>query len=174
VRAQADADGEIALRFYFNNNWTDGWSPQNQYRIGYEDPGFHTWQLMSEFNGWIDSLQQVMTTGGSGLYSVVVNGVPATTDADGWAFKVRWHDGVTGNWDTANIGANFGTGGDDAQTGPLAAGNYKFELDLLNGRWRVSPVAGSGSLAGSAVPEPNSLMLLMFGLVLVGSIRRKK
>ena len=39
VRAPADADGEVSLRFYFNNNWTDGWMPNNQYRIGYEDPG---------------------------------------------------------------------------------------------------------------------------------------
>ena len=173
VRAQADANGEVSMRFYFNNTWTDGWMPNNQYRIGYKDPGLYGWELMGEFNGFAGGSQYVMTNNGSGLYSVIVNGLAATTDADGYGFKFRRHDGTAGNWDIS-IGANFGNFAPNAQTGVLAAGNYKFELDLFNGRWRVTSVAGSGSLAGGEVPEPASLALAMVGLAFMGVTRRKK
>jgi hypothetical protein len=126
---------------------------------------------MGEFNGFGGGPQYVMQNDGGGLYSVVVNGL-AASDADGYEFKFRRHNGTEGNWDI-NIGASFRNGGDNAKTGQIAAGNYKFELDLFNGRWRVAAASGSGSLFG-AVPEPASLTLVIFGLALVGSMRRKK
>jgi hypothetical protein len=173
VKAPADADGEISLRFFFNNAWTDGWMPNNQYRIGYEDPGLFGWELMGEFNAWTGGPQYVMQNEGGGLYSVMVNGL-AASDADGYAFKFRRHDGTDGFWDT-NIGANFGNDGDDALTGQIAAGDYKFELDLFNGRWRVSSASGSGSsLAGGAVPEPASAALALMAIALAGTIRRRE
>ena len=98
-------------------------------------PVVNGWELMGEFNGFGGGPQYVLQNDGGGLYSVVVNGL-AASDADGYAFKFRRHDGTAGNWDV-NIGATFRNGGDDAKTGQIAAGNYKFELDLFNGRWRV-------------------------------------
>jgi hypothetical protein len=174
VKAPADADGEISLRFYFNNNWTDGWSPSNQYRIGYEDPGLFGWELMGEFNGFGGGPQYVMHDDGGGLYSVVVNGL-AASDADGYEFKFRRYDAALaqGFWDV-NIGATFKNDDANAKTGHLNAGNYKFELDLFNGRWRVSAASGSGSLAGGAVPEPASAAMAMMAFVLVGLVRRRE
>jgi len=127
---------------------------------------------MGEFNSWLGGPQYVLQNDGGGLYSVVVNGL-AASDADGYAFKFRRHDGTAGNWDV-NIGASFRHDGPDALTGQIAAGNYKFELDLFNGRWRVAAASGSGSLAAGAVPEPASLVLAFFGLALAVTTRRKK
>jgi hypothetical protein len=175
VKAAADADGEISLRFFFNNDWTgiDNWMPNNQYRVGYEDSGQHGWELMGEFNGWAGGAQYVLQNDGGGLYSVVATGL-AESDADGYAFKFRRHDGTVGNWDV-NIGANFGNDAADALTGQIAAGDYKFELDLPNGRWRVSSVSASGSsLTGGTVPEPASLALVLIGVALASAVRRRK
>jgi hypothetical protein len=125
---------------------------------------------MGTFNGFAGGAQYVMSDQGAGLYRVITALAAGTYD-----FKFRKYDTatLTGDWGTS-IGRDFGNSAANASSGALTAGNYAFELDLPNGRWRVIPASGSGSsLAGSAVPEPGTLTIAMLGLALMGLVRRR-
>ena len=54
VKIRADAAGEINVNFYelVAAGWEDGWQPNNEHRIGYEDHNLFDWELMGDFNGF--------------------------------------------------------------------------------------------------------------------------
>jgi PEP-CTERM motif len=160
VKVVANAAGEIHTHLYDQLTWNDGWMPNDQRRAGYDDPGVFGWELMGDWSGFATPNSM---SGGTGLYTTV-----QALTAGRHEFKFR----KAGDW-AINIGVNFASDYNNAVYTAAAAGNYEFDLDLPHGRWRVIPVAGSGSLAGSAVPEPASLAMLMLGLTLLGSVRRR-
>lgn len=161
VRLVADANGEINMRFWDVTSWSDGWSPSDQRRVGYLDHDQYDWELMGSWSGFATPTAVIDL--GNGLHRAEIE---LAESATGYGFKFRKED----DWDTT-IGANFGNFGPNAQTGPIAAGTWRFELDLPNGRWRVVSAGGGG---GSAVPEPGSLALaLIVGLVACGVARRR-
>jgi hypothetical protein len=163
-RVAADGSGQIHYHLFDQTSWTDGWFPNDERRAGYDDPQQYNWEVEGEFNGYAGDATWHMTDAGNGLYTLV-----KSLAAGNYQFKFRKID----DWGVS-IGRDFGNSAANATTGTLAAGNYEFELDLPNGRWRVIPAGGSGSLTGSTVPEPATRALAMFGLTLLGAVRRRK
>jgi uncharacterized protein YjbI with pentapeptide repeats len=162
VRLAADANGEINLHFWDPTTaWTDGWFPVYEPRVGYDDPNQFDWELMGSFNAWTGGAAWFMTDEGSGLHRIEV-----ALAAGSYEFKFR----KQGDWGIS-IGDNFGNSAANATTGALAAGNYAFELDLPNGRWRVSPVGGGSS---AAIPEPAAIALMMIAAVMVMGLERRR
>lgn len=152
----ADNNGEIHFNYFplQGANWNDGWSPDAQSRVGYQDAQQYDWVIMGSFNGWSTPL--ALTDQGNGLHTGTF-----TFDAPGnYQFKFRNEF----DWSTS-IGDNFGnaaaniTGLDVTST----TEEWTFELDLPHGKFRFyQPVA----VGAGAVPEPSSVALLMFGLAL--------
>lgn len=165
--AVANANGEITFHLFNQTSWSDGWKPDNQRRAGYDDPLQFGWELMGDFNGFGGGATWIMNNEGAGLYSLVT---PIALTAGTHAFKFRKNLNGAGDW-AINIGANFENGGADAQTDNLAAGTYKFELDLRNGRWHVSPAPGP---ALSLVPEPASIAMAVMAMAAFGMVRRRE
>jgi hypothetical protein len=106
----------------------------------------------------------LLTDQGNGLHTGT-----ATIDVAGsYEFKFRQE----GDWNTS-IGADFGNNAPNAQLTSTEANQlWQFELDLPNGRWRAFPVPLEGG-GSSAVPEPASVALLMFGAMFLLGVRRK-
>jgi hypothetical protein len=137
-RVAVDAAGEINFNLMLGT-FADGWSPAAD-RVGYADPGQHGWDIMGSFNSW-SSPVVLLTDMGGGLYS----GQAVVPVAGNYEFKFR----KEGDW-AITIGDNFGN---SAANIPITTNNANdvvtFELDLPNGRWRVT-----------AVPAPGALVLL--------------
>ncbi len=166
-QVSADASGAITFHFWEATSWTDGWEPDTTRRVGFVDPGLYGWELMGDFpgNGWGGGAAWHLTSEGEGVYRVEATLAQITTST-GYQFKFR----KTDDW-SISLGAGFGS--DNATTGPLAAGTYAFELDLPNGRWKISPVVVGASDLG-AVPEPSSAVLLVLGaMIALGAGHRR-
>jgi hypothetical protein len=131
AKVTSNAAGEITFHMWDQQTWNDGWFPNNERRVGYNDPLEYGWEVMGSFDGWSTGLPLVNQ--GNGLYSVT-----APFNAGFYDFKFR----QAGTWDGVNFGANFSNGSGNNQFSVGTNGDtYKFDLDLPNGRWRVSPVS---------------------------------
>ena len=135
-RVAVDAAGEINFNLMLGT-FNDGWFPAEN-RVGYADPGQHGWDIMGSFNGW-SSPVVLLTDMGNGLYS----GQAVIAAAGNYEFKFR----KEGDW-SITIGDNFGNAaGNIGITTNNANDIVTFELDLPNGRWRVTAVPAPGALA---------------------------
>jgi hypothetical protein len=172
IKVKANASGNINLNFFELDEpaWTDGWSPANEHRLGYDDPGLYGWEIVGAFNTWPSTNDPAfqLTNQSNGLYtgSFTFN-TPGSYD-----FKFR-HLDPTNPWNIS-IGNNFGnSAGNNNFTVTNVGELWHFELDLPNGRWRAYlDGAGAGSL--SAVPEPGSLAIVMIGLVWGAAAGRRR
>jgi hypothetical protein len=130
-KVTSNAAGEITFHMWDQQTWTDGWFPNNQRRVGYNDPLEYGWELMGSFDGW--STGKPMVNQGNGLYSV-----QSPFNAGFYDFKFR----KAGDW-AINMGYDFSNAPQNNNT--FAVGTtgdiYQFDLDLPNGRWRVAPVS---------------------------------
>lgn len=125
-----DGTGSITFHMWDQTTWNDGWYPNAERRVGYNDPLQYTWEVMGSFDGWSTGIPMVAQ--GNGVYSV---DAPFNTGV--YDFKFR----KAGDWDI-NMGNNFANGSNNNQLSVASNGDtYRFELDLPNGRWRVSPVS---------------------------------
>jgi len=133
-----DALREVNFHFY-PDTFADGWSPA-QDRVGYEDSGQHGWDIMGSFNGWAGPFV-LLTDMGGGLYS----GQAVVTAPGVYDFKFR----KDGDW-AISIGEDFGNAALNIMvTTTVADQEVLFELDLPNGRWRVSlPIFADGFEGG--------------------------
>jgi hypothetical protein len=164
-KVRADDNGEIHFHLYEQptGGWTDGWSPNDAIRVGYQDHNKFDWEIMSSLNGFSTPITQ-LTDQGNGLHT----GSFAFDTAGTYTFKFRQQ----GDWNTS-IGDNFGNSAADNQI-VVATNNdvWNFELDLPHGRWRAFHPAGVGAVA--AVPEPGSIALAICGLAIMGFARRRE
>jgi hypothetical protein len=165
VKIRANDDGEIAVNFYelVNVGWDDGWQPNNEHRIGYEDHNEFDWELMGDFNGFATPVATLIDqTNGLHIGTYVV------PTAGEHQFKFRQQ----GDWNTS-IGNNFGNSASNASFTANADNElWQFELDLPNGKWRAFPVPVDGGSGG--VPEPSAILLMVLaGLAICGSARRR-
>ncbi|HLO39780.1 MAG TPA: MYXO-CTERM sorting domain-containing protein, partial [Phycisphaerales bacterium] len=140
ARAMADAAGKLTVNFFPATSWSDGWSPASTVRVGYADSGLHGWDLMGAVNGWTGPFA-TLTNDGGGMYSTTIS-----VAAGSYEFKFR----KDGDW-AISVGGDFGNSAGNASF-TTAGGQVKFELDLPNGRWRVTdvPTPGAMALAGLA------------------------
>ncbi len=139
AKVATDANGEIHLHLYDQTSWSDGWSPNNARRVGYDDPQMYGWDLAGTFNGWQATPDPTynLTSMGNGLY----HGQFAMPAGD-QSFKFR----KQGDW-TIAIGSDFGNTGADNSFKVWTAGDlWNFDLDLPNGRWRAYTDAPSPDL----------------------------
>jgi hypothetical protein len=151
-KVAVDANGEISFHFWDNQSWADGWLPDTQRRVGYDDPQQFGWELIGDMNGWSGA---ALTDVGNGLYRGTFFLAPGT-----YAYKFR----EQGSWDIS-IGDNFGNAAANNSVNVASANNWLFELDLPNGRFRAVEV-----------PEPATLALAGMGLlgIATGLRRRRK
>jgi hypothetical protein len=172
VRVLADTNGEINLNFREvveanpGEGWQDGYGPNNEHRLGYEDHDQFDWEVIGSFNNWRQELTDAsfpLADMTNGIHSQTFTFTQGTYD-----FKFRQLD----SWDT-RIGQNFGQDGqNNSFTVEDATEDWTFEIDLENGRFRAFEVVEIGS--GGAVPEPSTLVLaLLVGLATSGLIRRR-
>lgn len=138
ARAVANAAGNLVVN-WFPSAAADGWQPSGSVRVGYVDSGMHGWDMMGSVNGWA-GVFGTLTNEGGGLYSTTVNVAPGS-----YEFKFR----KEGGWDVS-IGGDFGNSAGNAMF-TTAGGPVKFELDLPNGRWRVTDVPGPGAMAMAGI-----------------------
>lgn len=137
ARFLADASGEATFHLY-KAHPVDGWSPAGV-RVGYKDVGM-TWEVMGSFNGWGAPVVALDSLGGgqySATYTVVTPG--------SYQFKFR----KTADWGVS-IGTDFGNSAGNITIGTSAANQVvRFDLDLLNGRYRVTLVGASTVFDGT-------------------------
>lgn len=135
ARSAADASGTMIINWFPNTSWSDGWNTSSWARVGYEDSGTHGWDMMGSVNGWAGPFGSLTNMGG-GLYAATLSIAPGS-----YQFKFR----KDGDW-AVSIGNDFGNAAADI---PLSVGSdpVLFELDLPNGRWRVTDVPTPGTMA---------------------------
>ncbi|MBL8047989.1 MAG: hypothetical protein JNJ45_04840 [Chthonomonas sp.] len=147
LRARVNASGEIRCRLYDVETPNDGWLP-NSRRVGIVNVGT-TYELIGELTGW-----------GFGIPMTMNGSVEsAVADLDGGRnneFKFR---GTGGDW-SYNVGNDLGEANNIA-IAPASAGAHSFELDILNGKYRIveasaNKAAGVINLGNYAGQVPNS------------------
>ncbi|MCC6425766.1 MAG: hypothetical protein IT435_02990 [Phycisphaerales bacterium] len=136
ARAAADAAGNLTVNWFPNLAWGDGWQPAVGPRVGYVDSGTHGWDMMGSVNGW-SSPFGTLTDNGGGLYTTTL-AIPGGS----YEFKFRKAD----DWGVS-IGNDFGNSAANAAFTVSGAQPVLFELDLPNGRWRISEVPAPGAMA---------------------------
>ena len=126
-KVAVDVNGEINFHLYLGP-FADGWFPTEN-RAGYEDPLQFGWEIMGSFNGWTDPVVS-LTAMGNGVYA----GSFIVADPGEYEFKFR----KAGDW-SISIGLDFANNAGNIVTSTTSANEtVDFELDLRNGRWRVS------------------------------------
>src|SRR4051812_43105954 len=134
-KVTTNAAGEITFHMWDQQTWSDGWFPNNARRVGYSDPLEYGWEVVGSFNGWpgADDPNYNMTAMGNGVYSLTA---PFNAGLYDFKFRKQGDFGINQSYDFSNNPNN---------TNSLAVGTtgdiYKFDLDLPNGRWRVTPVS---------------------------------
>jgi len=150
ARTVADANGSITFFFNPSTTYADGWMPNSDKRVGWNDSGQFDWELMGSVNGWSSPFAALNDMGG-GLHQFT--GVFA---AGAYEFKFRRQ----GDWGYS-IGSDFGNAAGNATFTSDGVTAMEFSLDLPNGRWRVNPV-----------PEPTTLLGLGLGALVLARRRR--
>jgi len=137
-KVTSNAAGEITFHLYDQTTWTDGWSPNNQRRVGYNDPLQYGWEVMGSFNGWTDPL--VLANMGNGLYSGQF-----ALNAGIYDYKFR----KAGDW-AINYAKDFSNSPQNNATFSVADNGdvWQFDLDLPNGRMRAFSTSQHGDFNG--------------------------
>jgi hypothetical protein len=156
ARAVADANGEIIIRAFDNEVWTDGWLPGTSRRVGYTYAGAapHGWELVGSMTSWGDN-PILLTPMGNGLFAGDVLLGAGTYD-----YKFR----MAGNWDINLGNGGFANDAGNLQLSVLTESVYTFQLDVANGRFTAA-----------AIPEPSTYAALL-GLGVLGLVvwRRRR
>jgi hypothetical protein len=131
-KVYVDAAGEINFHLWDNTTWSDGWFPNAERRVGYNDHQQFDWEIVGSMNGWPAAADPnfALIDMGNGLHRGTF-----ALNAGIYDFKFR---GLTAtSWENS-IGNNFGN---SAGNNTFAVGTngdqWTFELDLPNGRWRT-------------------------------------
>jgi hypothetical protein len=177
VKVRANASGEIDLNFneLIPLGWEDGWGPNNEHRLGYEDSQQYGWGIVGDFTTptWPaenDPAYYLTDPEEDGVHTGTFTfATPGT-----YHYKYRH---ITADqmadpaWSTS-IGTHFGNNAPDIEFTVTDPGEtWTFELDLPNGRSRAFEVLEAGG--GGSVPEPASLLLVVMGLAAFGATRRR-
>ena len=134
LMVQYNASGSAVIHYYPGSPG-DGWLPL-AHRVGYDDPGNASFEVIGDFTSWNSDPKAQMTGVGNGVYTVTY----VVPTAGTYGFKFR----TPGTWSDANIGSDFGGGGNASLTTATNNQPVLFQLDLPNGRW----------IAGSPAPPP--------------------
>jgi hypothetical protein len=126
-RVTSNSSAEITFHLYENVNWNDGYLPNFQRRVGYDDPLQHGWEVMGSFDGWSTGLLMASQT--AGVYTA-----QAPLNAGIHEFKFR----KEGDW-SINYGYDFShnPGSNNVFQVWTDGDVWNFELDLPGGRWRA-------------------------------------
>jgi hypothetical protein len=142
-RVYTNAAGELNFHLWDNTSWSDGWFPNNERRVGYQDHQQFDWEIVGSFNGWpgAPDANYALTDMGNGLHRGAF-----MLNAGIYDFKFR---GLTATeWDTT-IGNSFGNSAGNNSFAVTSNGDeWIFELDLPNGRWRAYTEAAPPGQAG--------------------------
>lgn len=127
-----DNNGEVNFNLWTNNGdpWTDGWSPSNGPRAGYQDPGQFGWEINGSFNNWSPTADPnyALVDQGNGLYTGTFTMQPGI-------FQYKFRE--QGSYDFS-VGTDFGN---NAPNNVIRVWDpneqWTFKLDLPNGRFQA-------------------------------------
>jgi len=147
LRYRANGNGEITVFFYTNETPNDGWEP-NLRRAGVTTavsetaPGVYgplSMVLMGSMHGW-NYLAAPAATNIGGVQTVTYD-LEAQVDPYEYKFAGNPFDGSGADWEQ-QAGENGGSGANAKVSVPIS-GKHKFELDVVNGRYRALPVGST-------------------------------
>ncbi len=128
AKAAADDFDEIHVFLYDTMTHGDGWLPEEQWRVGYNDSNIFGWEIAGEMNGWDPAqFDWELTDMGNGLHVGEFTLDPGTYQ---WKFRKQ------GDW-SISIGDNFGNAAGNNTVIVTGSDPIRFELDLPGGRFRV-------------------------------------
>jgi hypothetical protein len=148
AKAPANGAGVIQVHFFPNASWVDGWMPDTKPRLGWVDPQTFDWEIAGDMNGWSGGPAWFLADTGNGLH---VGQFVMTAGAYQFKFRER------GSWNHS-VGDDTGISAANNQITVAATGDqWRFELDLPNGRWRASRVGAVRYVSSSAPPFGDGL-----------------
>jgi len=105
-RVKTDTNGEIHFHLWDDETWEDGWFPNNERRVGYNDSGLFDWEIAGNFNTppWEGGAPWHLTDQGNGLHTGQF-----AMDAGLYEFKFRQQ----GSWDISIGNGDFSNTGDN-------------------------------------------------------------